>query len=134
MHQRVQDQTVEGCRAAAPGLPAPPAGATRGVRAAGERTGGACCWTTAGTAEIRAVENELLADLDADERDAFLHALQRVVVVRLERVVQRLRVLPVDPVADSAQPREVAQVLRRCGTAGHLRDRATWHRSCLDQP
>jgi hypothetical protein len=26
--------------------------------------------------------------------------------------VQRLRVLPVDPVADAAQPREVAQVLR----------------------
>jgi hypothetical protein len=25
--------------------------------------------------------------------------------------VQRLRVLPVDPVADAAQPREVAQVL-----------------------
>jgi hypothetical protein len=30
--------------------------------------------------------------------------------------VQRLRVLPVDPVADAAQPREVAQVLRRGGT------------------
>ena len=29
--------------------------------------------------------------------------------------VQRLRVLPVDPVADAAQPREVAQVLRRGG-------------------
>jgi hypothetical protein len=28
--------------------------------------------------------------------------------------VQRLRVLPVDPVANAAQPREVAQVLR-CG-------------------
>jgi len=27
--------------------------------------------------------------------------------------VQRLRVLPVDPVADAAPPREVAQVLRR---------------------
>ena len=39
--------------------------------------------------------------------------------------VQRLRVLPVDPVADAAQPREVAQVLRRGGSAGHLRDRAT---------
>ena len=45
--------------------------------------------------------------------------------------VQRLRVLPVDPVADAAQPREVAQVLRRGGSAGHLRDRATSHRSCL---
>jgi hypothetical protein len=33
--------------------------------------------------------------------------------------VQRLRVLPVDPVADPAQPREVAQVLRRGGSAGH---------------
>jgi len=33
--------------------------------------------------------------------------------------VQRLRVLPVDPVADAAQPREVAQVLRRGGSAGH---------------
>jgi Arc/MetJ family transcription regulator len=35
--------------------------------------------------------------------------------------LQRLRVLPVDPVADPAQPREVAQVLRRSGSAGHLR-------------
>jgi hypothetical protein len=43
--------------------------------------------------------------------------------------VQRLRILPVDPVADAAQPREVAQVLRRGGSAGHLRDRATSHRS-----
>jgi putative membrane protein len=39
--------------------------------------------------------------------------------------VQRLRVLPVDPVADAAQPREIAQVLLRGGSAGHLRDRAT---------
>jgi hypothetical protein len=39
--------------------------------------------------------------------------------------VQRLRVLPVDPVADAAQPRKVTQVLRRRWTAGHLRDRAT---------
>jgi hypothetical protein len=39
--------------------------------------------------------------------------------------VQRLRVLPVDPVANAAQPREVAQVLRRGGSAGHLRNRAT---------
>jgi hypothetical protein len=45
--------------------------------------------------------------------------------------VQRLRVLPVDPVADAAQPREVAQVLRRGGSAGHLRYRATSHQSCL---
>ena len=34
--------------------------------------------------------------------------------------VQRLRVLPVDPVADAAQPREVVQVLRFGGSAGHL--------------
>src|SRR5689334_23787877 len=34
--------------------------------------------------------------------------------------VQRLRVLPVDPVADATQQREVAQVLRLGGTAGHL--------------
>src|SRR5215470_16047574 len=34
--------------------------------------------------------------------------------------VQWLRVLPVDPVADTAQPGEVAQVLRRGGPAGHL--------------
>jgi hypothetical protein len=34
--------------------------------------------------------------------------------------VQRLRVFPVDPVADAAQPREVAQVLRLGGSAGHL--------------
>jgi hypothetical protein len=33
--------------------------------------------------------------------------------------VQRLRVLPVDPVPDTAQPRKVAQVLRRGGSAGH---------------
>ena len=33
--------------------------------------------------------------------------------------VQRLRVVPVDPVADAAQPREVAQVLRLDGSAGH---------------
>ena len=30
------------------------------------------------------------------------------------------------PVADAAQPREVAQVLRRGGSAGQLRDRATY--------
>jgi len=36
---------------------------------------------------------------------------------------QRLDVLPVDPVADVAQLREVAQALRRGGSAGHLRDR-----------
>src|SRR5664279_2117337 len=40
--------------------------------------------------------------------------------------VQRLRVLPVDPVADAAQPREVAQVLLRGGSAGHLHNRATY--------
>ena len=33
--------------------------------------------------------------------------------------VQWLRVLPVDPVADAAQPREVAQALVRGGSAGH---------------
>src|SRR5206468_5127305 len=33
--------------------------------------------------------------------------------------VQRLRVLPVDPVADPAKPREVEQVLRRGGSGGH---------------
>jgi hypothetical protein len=42
--------------------------------------------------------------------------------------VQRLLVLPVDPVANAAQPREVAQVLRCGGSAGHLRDRATSRR------
>jgi DNA-binding MarR family transcriptional regulator len=41
----------------------------------------------AAAAEIRAVEDELLADLDTGKREAFLHALQRAVVVRLERVV-----------------------------------------------
>jgi len=45
--------------------------------------------------------------------------------------VQRLRVLPVDPVADVAQAREVAQVLCRGGSAGHLRDRPTLRWSCL---
>jgi hypothetical protein len=39
--------------------------------------------------------------------------------------IQRLRVLPVDPVTDTAQPHEIAQALRRVGTTGHLRDRAT---------
>jgi hypothetical protein len=34
--------------------------------------------------------------------------------------VERLRVLPVDPVADAAQPREIAQVLVRGGSASHL--------------
>jgi len=46
--------------------------------------------------------------------------------------VERLRVLPVDPVADAAQPREVAQVLCCGGSAGHLRDHATSHRGLLD--
>jgi hypothetical protein len=32
--------------------------------------------------------------------------------------VQRLRVLPIDPVVNATQPREVAQVLRRGGSAG----------------
>jgi len=36
--------------------------------------------------------------------------------------VQRLDVLPVDPVANAAQQREVAQVLRCGGSAGRLRD------------
>ena len=47
----------------------------------------------------------------------------RVAGERLD--VQRLRVLPVDPVADAAQQREVAQVLLRGWSARHLRDRAT---------
>ena len=40
---------------------------------------------------------------------------------------------PVDPVANAAQPREVAQVLRCGGSAGHLRDPATSHRSEVDR-
>ena len=44
--------------------------------------------------------------------------------------VQRLCVLPVDPVADAAQSREVAQVIRLGGPTGHMQDRTT-HRSCL---
>ena len=40
----------------------------------------------AATVEIRAVEDELPADLDPGERERFLHALQRAVVVRLERM------------------------------------------------
>src|SRR5262249_36320593 len=40
------------------------------------------------------------------------------------RGVRRLRVLPVDPAEDAAQPREVADVLHRGGPADHLRDRA----------
>jgi hypothetical protein len=42
--------------------------------------------------------------------------------------VARAAWFPVDPVANAAQPREVAQVLRRGGSAGHLRDRATSRR------
>jgi hypothetical protein len=38
--------------------------------------------------------------------------------------VQRLRVLAVDPVANAAQAREVAKVLRRGGSAGHDENRA----------
>jgi hypothetical protein len=53
----------------------------------------------------------------------------RVSAERLD--VQRLSVLPVDPVANAAQPREVAQMLLCGGSAGHLRDRATSPRSCL---
>jgi hypothetical protein len=45
--------------------------------------------------------------------------------------VQRLRVLPVDPVPDAAQPSEVAQALRRGGCAGHMRDLATSRLGCL---
>jgi hypothetical protein len=48
--------------------------------------------------------------------------------------VQRLRVLPVDPVVKAAQPREVAQVMPRGGSAGHLRDRATSRRRCPAPP
>src|SRR4051812_46280475 len=40
--------------------------------------------------------------------------------------VQRLRILPIDPVTHAAQQREVAQVLLRRGSAGHLRDRGTY--------
>src|SRR5215208_3671690 len=46
--------------------------------------------------------------------------------------VQRLGVLPVDPVANAARPREVAQVLRCGGAARHMRDR-TSRRICLAQ-
>lgn len=42
---------------------------------------------TEAMSEIRSVESELLVDLNDDERNAFLHALQRVVVVRLGQVV-----------------------------------------------
>jgi hypothetical protein len=44
--------------------------------------------------------------------------------------VKRLRVLAVDPVANAAQPREVAQVLLRGGSACHRRYGATLHSSC----
>jgi hypothetical protein len=36
-----------------------------------------------------------------------------------------LRIVPVDPVADAAQSREVAQALVLDGSAGHPSDRAT---------
>ncbi len=39
--------------------------------------------------------------------------------------VERLRVLPVDPVADAAQPDEIAQVLFGHGGAAHAHDPAT---------
>jgi hypothetical protein len=38
---------------------------------------------------------------------------------------QRLCVLAVDPIADTAQQREVAEVLGGGGAANHLSDRAT---------
>jgi hypothetical protein len=38
--------------------------------------------------------------------------------------VQRLCVLPIDPVPDAAQQNEVAQVLRCRGSAGHVCNRA----------
>src|SRR5439155_25172190 len=49
----------------------------------------------------------------------------RVAGERLD--VQRVGVLPVDPVSNAAEQREVAQVLRRDGSAGHARDRTTSH-------
>jgi hypothetical protein len=42
----------------------------------------------------------------------------RIASERLD--VQRLRVLPIDPVSDASQPREVAQVLVRGRPDGHL--------------
>ena len=44
--------------------------------------------------------------------------------------VQRLRVLPVDPVADAPQQRQVAQCCCARGGAGHVRNRAMRHGSC----
>lgn len=44
--------------------------------------------------------------------------------------IQGLGILPVDPVFDAAQPREIAQMLRLGGTASHLRDRKR-QSSCL---
>lgn len=38
----------------------------------------------AAAGEVAAIEDHLLADLDVEERENFLHVLQRVVVVRLE--------------------------------------------------
>ena len=45
--------------------------------------------------------------------------------------IQRLCILPVDPVANVTQPREVAQVLLDGGRAGHLRNRAMSDPGCL---
>jgi hypothetical protein len=47
----------------------------------------------------------------------------RVAGERLD--VKRLRVLAVDPVADATKQREVTQVLRRGGSAGHMRNRTS---------
>jgi hypothetical protein len=44
-----------------------------------------------------------------------------------------LREIPVDSVADATQQREVAQMLRRGRSAGHLRDGKTSRRSCPAQ-
>src|ERR1700680_499880 len=99
--------------------------------------------TDLGDAEVAATQQRHGA-LDASRHDI---AVRRLAVGELELTaempgrhvraagqrlnVQRLRVLPVDPVANAAQPGEVTQVLGPGGCAGHTQDRATSDRKCL---
>jgi len=47
--------------------------------------------------------------------------------------IQRLRILPVDPVADPAQPRKVVQVLRLGGSGGHPCSLSSRHAVLISQ-
>ena len=63
--------------------------------------------------------------LPHDDPDASLAFYRDTLGFEVRLDVQRLRVLPVHPVADTAQQREVAQVLDVVGSAGHMQDRTS---------